>query len=125
MQNPLAPSQYTIKKPSTKNVSAAIPGPGKVSQNELVVSCQLHSGASWPTHHRLSVGHTNMTNATANGTVHSSRERTGRGFRPIFFSSHAHRSWYATTWQAQPQKKRPSTSVSRISAPNSKKPALM
>jgi hypothetical protein len=44
---------------------------------------------------------------------------------PSLPSSQEQRSCTATRWQAQPQKKRPNTSVPAISVTNSTKPALM
>ena len=60
MQKPLAPIHQTTSAPSTAIVSAAIHGPGKVRQNELVVKRVTNSGSGAPLHARATLGQTNM-----------------------------------------------------------------
>ena len=105
-------------------------GPGNVCHRFSVVRWYSHSAGAGSGfsfgHSRCSTtGQANMCPATTQGANTSSRERTGRGFSPALPSSQALRSCKATTWQAQPQKKRPNTSVLAISARNSRKPALI
>ena len=73
---------------------------------------------------RLNVGQTNMYSASASGMNTSRRERKGFGRTPHFFIIHAQRSCSATTWQPQPQKNRPKTSVLRIATAKKIAPAF-
>ena len=124
MQKPLEPMNQMISPPQTTRVRIAMPAPGNVSQKPVVCRCSVNSGDGWPNQMRSSVGQMNMWNAATNGISHRKRARIGLGRRPNLFRTQLAKSWYATTWHAQPQKKRPRIRVARIDRPKRTNPAL-
>src|ERR1043166_101913 len=102
---------------------------GNVAQKSVVTRWFVNWGNSgWPfgaAIKRRAVGQTNIYSAATSGAKIRRRERKGRGFSPILFSSQVQKSCRATMWQPQPQTKRPRMSVASIATAKKINPALI